>query len=328
MDYTCRTRNLQSLIKDIERGKYSFDNPLQRKVGVWNRNQKSDLIDSLLRNYPINQVYAVKREDGVLDIIDGIQRLFGISSFCNNHFSLSKNLEPITINGIKYDLAGKKFKKLDEAVQDALLNCELQVYELSDCTSKDIIEMFRRQNNGVPLSISQKNIVKLNDELLLNISAILEHEFWTKTAITNGQIKKDETRDIVLSSIMLMSDYEIQGFKSKHIYDGFVPYFIALPLERRNAFYKRVTDAMNKLNELLPEKQKNFKKISIPMIVAAMDKCIDDKKSAQKFVEKLDQFFQTYDSNEDYKQYCHSGSASKDNVQGRYDYFKKMVNSL
>ena len=48
----------------------------------------------------------------------------------------------------KKKISGLKFSKLDDDTKDAIKNAELQVYELSDYTDKDVREMFRRQNAG------------------------------------------------------------------------------------------------------------------------------------------------------------------------------------
>ena len=52
MDYTCRTKTLQALAKEIEKDTIKLSHKLQRPEGQWNRKQKTDLIDSLLRKYP------------------------------------------------------------------------------------------------------------------------------------------------------------------------------------------------------------------------------------------------------------------------------------
>ena len=54
MDYTAKTRSLQSLVKDMNKGTINLSHKLQRPEGQWNRKQRTDLIDSLLRHYPIN----------------------------------------------------------------------------------------------------------------------------------------------------------------------------------------------------------------------------------------------------------------------------------
>ena len=67
MDYTCRTKTLQALAKAIDKNTIQLSHKLQRPEGQWNRKQKTDLIDSLLRKYPINPTYGIK-ENGVISI--------------------------------------------------------------------------------------------------------------------------------------------------------------------------------------------------------------------------------------------------------------------
>ena len=76
MEYSMKTRALTSLIKDIDDKTITLSHKLQRKEGQWNRSQKSDLIDSLLRGYPINPTYAIK-DTGIWAIIDFVCILTG-----------------------------------------------------------------------------------------------------------------------------------------------------------------------------------------------------------------------------------------------------------
>ena len=121
MDYTLKTRSLQSLVKDMEKGTISLSHKLQRPEGQWNKKQKSNLIDSLLRHYPINPTYGIVETDGTLSIIDGVQRLSTIRDFIGSKFSLSKDMENVIINGEEKNLSGLKFNKLDEDTQSEIL---------------------------------------------------------------------------------------------------------------------------------------------------------------------------------------------------------------
>lgn len=324
MDYTCKTRALSSLIKDLTKEKILLKHKLQRKEGQWNRIQCSELIDSLLRRYLINPTYAIK-EDETFYVIDGVQRLSTIRRYLADEFALSKTLNPISINSEEREIAGKKFSKLDDDIKEELLKSELQMYVITEYTEEDVREIFKRLNAGTSLSKGQKSVTCLNNELLEKINIVLDNEFWSKTALTSGQIKKDEDRDIVLQTIMLMSGYEIPGFKNEHIYGEFTDWLCENNMAE---LFQRFTDSIGKLNELIPEKQKYMKKISLPMTIYAMDMVIGSKESTQKYVDWLMSFYDGYDQNEDFRQYCQSGSASKENVLGRRDYFSSVINSL
>ena len=95
MKVSSSNKAVQTLANKIKRENIIFTHKLQRREGVWNKHSKSLLIDSLLRGYPVNPIYTVMDEKQA--VIDGVQRLSTCYSYINNGFSLSKNLEPITI---------------------------------------------------------------------------------------------------------------------------------------------------------------------------------------------------------------------------------------
>ncbi len=321
MDYTCRTRSLASLTKDVLNGNIQLTHKLQRKEGQWNNRQKSELIDSLLRKYPVNPTYGVK-ENGKIGIIDGVQRLSTIRDFIDNKFALIKALEKVNINGKEYDIAGKKFKKLDEPVQEELLKSELQVYELLDCTDKEVREMFARQNSGKPLSNTNKRSVLETEKVSEAINSLASHPFFTKI-VTKTQSKSDLEKDIVRQVLMIVSDYEILSFRSNDI-NKFV---IWLNDNLDEALIKQTADSLDKLDAAFPDFVK-IKKLVAPLMIYGMIKTIKAKKSTQKYTEWLKKFLSEYDKNTDFLKYCESATASADMVKGRIDYFKSAVNKL
>lgn len=321
MDYTCRTRSLTSLTKDILNDNIQLTHKLQRKEGQWNSRQKSELIDSLLRKYPINPTYGVK-ENGKIGIIDGVQRLSTVRDFIDNKFALIKTLEKVNINGKEYDIAGKRFKKLDEPIQEELLKSELQVYELFDCTDKEVREMFARQNSGKPLSNTNKRSVLETEKVSEAINSLASHSFFTKI-VTKTQSKSDFEKDIVRQVLMIVSDYEILSFRSNDI-DKFV---IWLNDNLDESLIKQTADSLDKLDDAFTDFVK-IKKLVAPLMIYGMFKTIKSKKSTQKYIEWLKKFISGYDNNIEFLKYCESATASADMVKGRINYFKSAVNKL
>lgn len=325
MDYTCRTKTLQALSKAMDKKTISLSYKLQREEGQWNRKKKTDLIDSLLRKYPINPTYGIKL-DGVISIIDGVQRLSCVRDFLSDKFALSKDMDPVIVNGEEKTLGGLKFSKLDDDTKDAILNSELQLYELTECTEKDIREMFRRQNAGVKLNSRQLRVCEETDEFSEAIHSLAHHPFMNKI-ITNAQRKSGVDRDIIRQTLMLImtnKENDYTSFKNDNI----------------NAFVKNHGDeALTKivtLKEALDQLDKNFeemkvKQLNIPMILYVSYRCVKDKKSFSKLVEKINQFITDYndaDKLQEYKSYCQSSTTSSDNVRGRFDYWRKIVKEL
>lgn len=79
-----------------------------------------------------------------------------------NHPKQGKNLEPVAIDGKVYEIAEKRFSQLDETVQDKLSNAEVLIFEMWDCTEKEVRDMFVRLNSGKRLNGTQMLIGLLN----------------------------------------------------------------------------------------------------------------------------------------------------------------------
>ena len=86
-----------------------FVPPFQRKF-VWNINQASRFIESLILGLPVPGVFLSKeRGTNRLIIIDGQQRLLSLSSFYSGIF---KN-KVFTLQGVQPDLEGLSYKDLN-----------------------------------------------------------------------------------------------------------------------------------------------------------------------------------------------------------------------
>lgn len=331
MQSTCKNRTLQWITKQLDNGNISLSHKFQRKEGQWNKQTKSELIDSLLREYPINPTYGVK-DGNVISLIDGVQRISTVRDYITDAFALSKTLEPVIINVNTDDnvvhqeviIAGKKFSQLDESIQEILLASELQIYTITDYTEKDIREMFRRQNAGKALNSTQLRTVVESDEMSDLIFSLTTHQFFTKV-LTEAQRRKDLEKDILVETLMLMEtnkENDYTSFKSKDINT-----FITMYQENIN--YEEIEllkSALNKLDESFEEIK--VKQLSVPMIIFGMYRIIKDKKSTERYIEWVKNFIETYDTNEEYLQYCGSGTNSSAMVKGRLDYFRNAIRNL
>ena len=323
MDYTSKTRSLQSLVKDMNKGTINLSHKLQRPEGQWNRKQKSDLIDSLLRHYPINPTYAIVEEDGTLSVIDGVQRLSTIRDYIENIFALSKDMNDIIINGEEKNLSGLKFDKLDEDVKSEILNAELQIYRMTDCTETDIRELFRRQNAGKPLSNKLLRVVHESDEFSEVVYSLANHPFMDKL-MSPTQRKNGTDRDIIIQAMMLISsnqEQEFTSFRTKDI-DTYVTDYADQYLGRADT----LKEAMDRFDESFDEIK--IPVTSIPQILYSGYRIIKDKKSFTKLVDKVAAFCINYDSNSEYKQFVQNGTGSKENVRGRFEYWRAIVKTL
>lgn len=326
MDYTCRTKTLQALAKAMDKGTILLSHKLQRPEGQWNKRQKTDLIDSLLRKYPINPTYAIK-EVGISSVIDGVQRLSCVRDFLSDKFALSKDMEPVIVNNEEKSLAGLKFSKLDDDTKDALLSSELQVYELTDCTEKDVREMFRRQNAGKPLNGKQLRVIHESDEFSEIVYTLATHPFMNKL-MTKTQRKNGTDRDLIIQTFMLIETNQENDFTSFRTNDMDV--FVADHSDSISQDKVNMLEtAMDKFDEAFEELK--IKQLNIPMILYVSYRCLKDKKSFSKLIEYIEQFVTDYnesDKLQDYKMYCQSSTTSRENVRGRLDYWRGIIREL
>ncbi|KAI4445139.1 hypothetical protein C823_007646 [Eubacterium plexicaudatum ASF492] len=283
MKVSSPNKPVQTITNKIKREQILFTHKLQRPEGVWNNNQKSLLIDSLLRGYLINPTYTVL-ENGKQYVIDGVQRLYSIYTFINDGYRLSKNLEPIVIDEETYEIAGKKFSKLDEKVRDELSAAQLQVCEISDYTDKDVREMFRRLNSGKPLNTTQKMTPDMSDELSDAVLSIVLHPFFQKV-LTPAQLKSSVDLSIAIEILMLseISDkYDFGSFR-KDDRQKFIQYYNErVDLEK----IELIKQGLDRLDESIPEDVK-INKTTISFICYGAYRIVKDNKSFENLWNQL-----------------------------------------
>lgn len=322
-----KERTLQWICNQYKKGNISFSHKLQRPIGQWNTRMKSLLIHSLLSGFPVNPIYTVE-ESGVIYTLDGSQRTSTCISYINNEFALRKDTPNITItsneNGESitktYEIAGKKFKKLDEEVQTTLLACSLEFCMLIEYTDDEVKEMFKRQNTSKPVGAKLLRICNESDEFSDVVYSLANHPFMNKL-ITPTQRKNGTDRDLIIQTFMLMltnQENDFTSFRTKDI-DAFIRGYSDIALEKADA----LKDSMDKLDAAFEEIK--IPVTSVPMVLYSGYRVTKDKKSFGKLVEIINEFLNDYDSNEEYKQFVMSGTGSSENVRGRFDWWRSKI---
>lgn len=173
-------------------------------------------------------------------------------------------MEPVVVNGEEKSLAGLKFSKLDKDTKDAILNAELQMYELTDCTEKDVCEMFCMQNAGKPLNGKQLRIMHESDAFSDAIYSLATHPFMDKL-MTKTQRKNGIDRDIIIQTMMLIltdQNNNYTSFRSKDV-DVFIMKHSEECIEKVGTF-KEALDSFNAAFDTI-----KIPVTSIPMVLHA-----------------------------------------------------------
>ena len=219
---------IDALKKDYEGGKLRANLEYQRYNNAWGNQQKNSLIVSILQNFPIGEIIRNKviSTDGIseeFEIVDGFQRLTAISEYMNDNFALNvENSKKIIesylphfkmsdnksiINILKnYESDGNiriKFKNLPKTIQDKILTTEVSVATLSNWDNKDVIEYFRRVQEGKPLTNADK-LHTIQTELTSKLKKLSSNENILNCLglnLNNGKKRKGSDRIVYQTTL-------------------------------------------------------------------------------------------------------------------------------
>lgn len=310
--WTCK-----QIVKMIDKETISFKNVVQRSF-VWEKHRMSELIWSIIMGYPIPPIYA-ERGDSVndkvkiYDVMDGQQRNTTIYKYLKDEFALTQ-LKPIPYldeegNECTVDISGKKFSELEEELQDIIKDATITVKYYDNLEQYQKAEMFRRLNNGKPLSTKSRTLASAkNIGSLLNIgSHKLFHEMLTEKSLAN----KNQAVIVVKAWTMLNRDIDDVSFASK----DFNPMIedVEITTEEKVELVNVFDYIVNTHDELKENKEKDVAKklytethlVSlIPFVKQTMDKNINES----MFAEFLINFFKTENDSDVYTEYMEATS--------------------
>ncbi|MBU2167641.1 MAG: DUF262 domain-containing protein [Alphaproteobacteria bacterium] len=133
--------------------------PVFQRLFRWDDERKTRFIESIVLGIPIPPIFVSQDENGVWELIDGLQRVSTILQLTGDLKGVGSELEPLVLNGTRFlpSLNGKRWENssteagdgLDQSLQIEIKRSRLRVEILksgSDTTAK--FELFQRLNTG------------------------------------------------------------------------------------------------------------------------------------------------------------------------------------
>jgi Protein of unknown function DUF262 len=197
----------------------------------WSDYQKTSLIESILLGIPIPPVFVSQREDGIWDVVDGLQRLSTIYQFAGIlKDDQNKLVPPLILERTKYlpSLAGKQWEDKDNPdnpqaftqtqrllIKRAKIDINILQKE-SDPSAK--YELFQRLNTGGSIATSQEIrnciLVSLNPELYQWMRDLSENEnFQLCIGLPDASLNEQYDLEILSRFLVLrtIEEKDLQG---------------------------------------------------------------------------------------------------------------------
>ena len=328
--WTCK-----QIVKMIDKETISFKNVVQRSF-VWERHRMSELIWSIIMGYPIPPIYAERGESDndkvkIYDVMDGQQRNTTIYKYLKDEFALTE-LKPIPYldeNGDEctVDISGKKFSELEEELQDIIKDATITVKYFDNLEQYQKAEMFRRLNNGKPLSAKNRTLASAKDiEELLDLGS---HQLFEEMLTEKSRANKNQA--VIVAKVLTMLNEEVVGisFASK----DFNPAIEEMTISdgEKLEIIKVFDYIVNVHDELKENKEKDVAKklytethlVSlVPFVKLAMENNVNEP----MFADFLIDFFKTENDSDIYAEYmeaCSNAIARNASIVARHEALEK-----
>jgi len=186
--------------------------PKYQREFVYKDKQEKAVIDTISKNYPLNVMYWVEREDGTYEVMDGQQRTLSICRYFWGAFSINW----------KGNLWS--YHNLPDAEREQFLNYKLQVYVCKDGTDVEKLEWFKVINTaGVVLTNQEINNAIYAGTWVTDAKRYFSRKKCAAERISDGYIKKEWIRqeglEMAIEWVAKRDGISLEKYMSDHQHD-------------------------------------------------------------------------------------------------------------
>lgn len=150
-----RTKSLDmsfNELLDMYKDKELIIDPDYQRLFRWSEEKQSQFIESMILEMPLPPIYVIEREQGVYELIDGLQRISSYLHF-RGVLKMENDIEPsfLELDGcdIVKELNGKKYADLPTVLQIKLKRIFIRVEVIRHESNQKLrYYMFKRLNTG------------------------------------------------------------------------------------------------------------------------------------------------------------------------------------
>ncbi len=258
---TSTLKNSTIMLLYSERSEINMSPEYQRMGGVWTKEKRRLLIDSILNDYDLPKIYFHALSPEELSetgyrfaVIDGRQRLEAIWGFMDGEFTLAPDFEyqrdpHLNLGSLSYEDIAKQHPKIRVKFDSFVLPVVTVAIEGNDI---DLIEdMFSRLNEAVPLNAAEKRNA-IGGDIVRSIAEISQHNFFTrKVKFGNNRYQHREA-----SARFLLVEDSLKT--SNQIVDTKKVYLDALARKYRDGAKSHVSDLQSEVNKILDRMEVEF----------------------------------------------------------------------
>lgn len=247
--------SLKQIMEMIEDGDLDLSPDFQRNF-VWDITRKSRLIESILLRIPIPVFYFSMDEDGMMHVVDGLQRLTSIKQFVSEEYAL-QDLEYLKkLNGLGFPCHKEK-RNPEKYIEDKYVR-RINTTQLSvnviDATSPSPVkfDIFRRINTGgAPLNAQEMRNCLASNSLRETLNTMANSTAFIRTTGGSVSSTRMNAQEMALRFMSFRRLIEVDGNLNNYSgqmdrwLDSEAEYFSRIDKNRLYEYIKHYDTAMN-----------------------------------------------------------------------------------